>query len=63
MNIAELYARTPVERYSEIVVSGDRPFFDGEEYIILTEGELKLVRSHKELEQHLAQISTMLGIK
>ena len=71
MNIMELYAQTPVERHHEILVSGDRVFFENEEYVIDAEGELKLIRSQKglvlslskELEQHLAQIETKLGIK
>ena len=62
MNIMELYAKTPVERHHEIVVSGDRLFLDGEEYVIGGEEELRLVRSNKGLEQHLAQIESKLGI-
>jgi hypothetical protein len=63
MDIAELYARTPVERHSEIVISGDRLFFDGEEYVIQGDGKLTLIRSQKGLEQGLAQIKTKLEIK
>ena len=63
MNIIELYEQMPVERHSEVVVSGDRLFFDGAEYIINAGGELKLIHSHKELEQSLAQIETKLDIK
>ena len=63
MNIVEFYAKTPVERHSEVVVSGDRLYFDGEEYAIRQDGELKLVHSHKGIEQGLAQIRTKLGIK
>lgn len=63
MKITELYARTPVERHSEIVVSGDRLYFDGEEYVIRQDGELKLVHSHKGIEQGLDQIRTKLAIK
>ena len=63
MNLVELYNQTPVERHSEIVVSGDRLFFDGEEYVIDAEGELKLVRSQKGLEQQVARITTKLDIK
>lgn len=63
MNIAELYAKTPVDRHQEIVVSGNRLFFNGEEYVIGGENdELRLVRSTKELEQRLAQITAKLGI-
>lgn len=38
MNINELYAKTPVEKHHEIVVSGDRLYFDGEEYVIVSMG-------------------------
>jgi len=56
MNIVELYKQTPVARHSEIIVSSDRLFFDGEEYILQPDGELKLIRSEKELKQRLARI-------
>lgn len=62
MNLRELYDQTPAEHHHEIVVSGDRVFFNGEEYIIPDEGELKLIRSQKWLEQKLSQITTQLGI-
>jgi hypothetical protein len=45
------------------VVSGDRVFFDREEYIINSEGDLSLVQSNKGIEQKLAKILTNLGIK
>ena len=63
MNIVELYKQTPLARHHEITVSGDRLFFDGEEYIIVADGELKLVRSVKGLEQALTKIQTKLDIK
>ena len=63
MRITELYSGVPKERHQEIVISGDRLFFDNEEYVIEVEGELKLVRSQKGLEQRLAQVETKLGIK
>ena len=63
MNIVELYKQVPPERHAEVVVSGDRLFLEGEEYVIDTNGELRLVWSQKGLEQHLAQIETKLGIK
>jgi len=63
MNIVELYDKTPVERHREVFVSEDRLFFDGEEYVIGGDGELRLVRSEKGLEEKLAQIETKLGIK
>jgi len=63
MNTVELYAQTLVERHQEIVVSGDRLFFDGEEYVIDGNGEPKLVCSYKGLAQRLEQIRIKLGIK
>jgi hypothetical protein len=63
MNMAELYDKTPVEKHSEIVVSGDRLYFDGEEFVIGGDGELRLARSQRGLEQKLVQIETKLGIK
>lgn len=63
MKLTELYEQTPVERHSEIVISGDRLFFDGEEYIIDSDRELRLIRSSKELAQRLEQIQGELGIK
>jgi len=62
MNLVELYEQLPVEKHQEIVVSGDRLFFEGEEYLILADGELKLVHSDKELLQRVDQIRTKLGI-
>ena len=56
MNLVELYKQTPVERHSEIVVSGDKLFFEDEEYVIQGDGELRLVRSEKKLKQRLARI-------
>ena len=62
MNIVELYKQTPVERHQEIVVSSDRLFFVGEEYIINGDGELRLVRSQKDLLQKIDEIRTKLGV-
>ena len=57
MNLVQFYQQTPVARHSEIIVSSDRLFYDGEEYIITgIDGELRLVRSEKELKQRLARI-------
>ena len=56
MNLVQLYQQTPVGRHSEIVVSGDKLFFEDEEYVIQGDGELRLVRSEKELKQRLARI-------
>jgi len=60
MNLVELYKQTPVARHSEIIVSSDRLFFDGEEYILQGDGELKLIRSEKELKQKLIAIEAKL---
>ena len=62
MNIAELYAKTPVYRHQEIVFSDDRLFFDGEEYVIEGDGELRLICSFKDLNQRVEQILTRLDI-
>ena len=61
MKIEELYEKTPAARHQEIVISGDRLFFEGEEYI-LKGPELVLVRSQKGIEEKLAQIETRLGV-
>ena len=50
MNIVELYRQVPVESHPEITISGDRLFFDGEEYVIDEDGKLSLIHSHKGLE-------------
>ena len=64
MNIMELYQQTPVERHHEIIISGNRLFFDGEEYIISgIDRELKLIHSHKELLEEVAKIKSKLNIK
>lgn len=56
MNLAELYKQTPRERHQEIVVSGNRLFFDGEEYVIGGDGELRLIRSDKDVRQRIEAI-------
>lgn len=53
MNIIELYQKVPTERHHEIVVTGDRLFYDEEEYFIDLEGNLVLIHSHKRLENRL----------
>ena len=63
MNLVELYEQTPVEKRGEIVVSGDRLFFDGEEYAIDGDDELRPVRSSKKLEQKLDQIEAKLDTR
>ncbi|MFC2072793.1 hypothetical protein ACFLUU_08910 [Chloroflexota bacterium] len=59
----ELYAKTPRERHHEIVVSGGRLYFDGEEYVINAQGEHRLIHSNRRLEERLAQIGKKLSIE
>lgn len=47
MNLIQLYEETPVGRHSEIVISGDRLYFDNQEYIIDLYGDLNLVRTNQ----------------
>ena len=61
MNLVQFYQQTPVARHSEIIVSSDRLFFDGEEYVLQPDGELKLIRSEKELKQKLTTIEAKLS--
>ena len=61
MNIVQLYAKTPVARHSEIVVSGDRLFFENDEYVIRGDEELKLIHCHKGLEEELASVKATLN--
>lgn len=63
MRLPDLYQQTPVARHAEIVVAGDRVFFDGEEYLLQPDGNLRLVRSQKGVEQKLEQIAAKLGIR
>lgn len=56
------YISSNVERHQEIVVSGDRIYFENQEYILGADEELRLARSQKGLEQVLAQIKTKMGI-
>ncbi len=60
MNTVELYAVTPAERHQEIVITGDRLFFEGEEYVIQGDGELRLVRSDGDLRERLNAIEALL---
>ena len=63
MDLVELYQQTPVARHSEIIVSSDRLFFDGEEYVLQPDEELKFIHSEKELKQKLTAIADKLGVK
>lgn len=71
MNLTELYTETPVQEHGNIVVAGDRVYVrsaDGtDEYILLANGEMKLVRSDTAnpmaaIHQDLAAIKAKLGI-
>jgi len=62
MTLMELYARTPVKRHHEIVVDGNRVYFDNEEYLIAADGELRLIHSHKWLRRDMEKIKKKLGI-
>ena len=53
MNLKKLHDLTPADRHPEIVVSGEMVFFDNAEYVIGGDGELRLVRSLKALEQRI----------
>lgn len=61
MTLSELYQQPPVSQHPEIVVSGNRVFFDGAEYLLLPGGEMKLLRSQKALEQKLDEILARLS--
>jgi len=66
MNLIDLYKQTPVERHSDIKVVGDRVFVkDAEgnidEYLV-SEGELWLASSNKQLKQDIRAIKSKLGI-
>lgn len=66
MKLVELYKQTPVERHDDIKVVGDRIFVkdaagDVDEYLI-SDGELWLANSNKELKQDIKAIKTKLGI-
>ena len=66
MNLAELYAQTPVEKHQDIKVAGDKVFVkgvggDAEEYLVDSQGELWLVRSDKELREDVAAIRNKLS--
>lgn len=63
MKVSDLYAQAPRQRHSEIVISGDRLYFDGEEYAISGEGELSLIRSPKNLEQKIDELKTAVESK
>jgi len=60
MNLADLYAQTPVEKHHEIIVSGDRVFFEGEEFILDPEGNLRKIHSWKEIYERLDRIEGYL---
>ena len=61
MDLVQLYQQTPVARHPEIIVSNDRVFFDGEEYVLQPDEEFKFIRSEKNLEQKLTTIEAKLN--
>lgn len=61
MKLTELYKQTPVSRHAEIVVSGDRAFFENNEYLLVGD-ELVLIRDGKPINPDLAAIKKKLGI-
>ena len=68
MNLAELYANTPVDRHSFIRVFGDIVFVRGTdgyltEYRLLEDDELWLVHSEKDDREDIKAIKSKLGIQ
>ena len=66
MNLAELYAETPVVRHKDIKVVGDRVFVkdaggDIAEYLIVEDSELWLANSDKALRVDVEAIRNKLG--
>ena len=66
MNLAELYEKTPIARHKDIKVSGDKVFVkdtDGsvDEYLVVDNGELWLVRSDREVKRDVKAIRDRLG--
>lgn len=66
MNLAELYEKTPIARHKDIKVSGDKVFVkdtDGsvDEYLVVDDGELWLVRSDREVKRDVKAIRDRLG--
>lgn len=62
MKIDQLYAKTPVGTHQEIIIRDGKLYFENEEYVMDSDGELRLVHSNKTLEQRLAAIDAKLGI-
>ena len=67
MNLAELYAQTPVARHKDVKIVGDRVLVkDAEgnvdEYLVSDNEELWFVRSDREQKQDIRAIKTKLGI-
>ena len=66
MNLAELYEKTPIARHKDIKVVGDKVFVkdtDGsvDEYLVVDDGELWLVRSDREVKRDVKAIRDRLG--
>ena len=66
MNLAELYEKTPIARHKDIKVSGDKVFVKDtngsvDEYLVVDNGELWLVRSDREVKRDVKAIRDRLG--
>lgn len=62
MKLKDLYDSIPPAEHGQVLLSGDRVYYDGEEFIVGGDGELHLVHSHKALQERLDQIAAELGI-
>lgn len=65
MKLSELYAMLPAREHKNILVAEGKVYVRAsegtEEYVVLPDGELELVRSDKALLQDLARIKVRLG--
>lgn len=65
MNLDELYAQTPTSEHGNILASGDRVYVrtpEGtEEYVLEPNGEIRLIRSNKDIRRGLERIRAKLG--
>ena len=67
MNLVELYEQMPVDRHGDIKVVGDKVLVrdangNVDEYLLIQDDELWLVRSDREQKQDLKAIKSKLGI-
>ena len=65
MNLAELYAQTPAAKHENIVTSGNRVYVRNpegtEEYLLELDGEIRLIKSDKDIRTGLERIRANLG--